>query len=800
MGLFSSSYKYYAYASSDNLFDEDTRPNTVLSLMISGIIGSSASPSESIILGLNTNLYARGKSMFKYAAKEGGYIFGFPTTTFQYRGITTELLTPYIEAEAGGAITFHSTYIGEFDGNPAYFVEKSIWETYMDPAYFPWPDGDPLDTSWSYQDDTIEIPVTNPDTLAYYISNNQFNFTNTGSNYQVTFPYTDNLGMPQTFSVASTYNLAIYQTGTWIMIRYRLDSDPLNFRYWTYRIGSDAIPGLDNAIEVAELNMQFLPIAVMMHDTVWFDEAGIIEWEETLDRLLKDIVLDPYEIKEEFLEQQEEDDASGDSTRSNAETWDFFIQFAVPLKTDFRGGREYLFKFYEFLRTRVTWTTFQDYQDFLANGAGGVQPASNMSIEEGEEYTGYIARYAWSYISTKTVEGEFTPPGFTDPLRPRRLWSETYDLGDLDYTFGLNLVHGEGNYLIAPAPEEEQEHAYTIVTRMNEDGTHTHILMMGPSMEYQINTSQEPVGVGAGGYVDYRYRFVDCELFPDDPEEDSEFRWPVHMASLKEVSAMQREAALSDGLCATVFLVERIKVKWYQKSFFKWLIIIIVIIIIVLAWQYELLPSLAALAGAAAGATALGLWAIYVVVVFALGFLISFAGGLIGGRLGTVFVIVASLMVAGVNPFNNLAGSWGSLAAAPGWGTALSFIQAMSPFLNVGMAIYQDISLAKIESDMRDFIQTAKEKNQQLQDAWDAFGDIPSWLNPMDLVRAQQLNMYMEDPDNFFARTLNANPGILGYDLINNFAEIALMLPEDGSQSNIIEGVFEDFEKQRGAT
>lgn len=328
--------------------------------------------------------------------------------------------------------------------------------------------------------------------------------------------------------------------------------------------------------------------------------------------------------------------------------------------------------------------------------------------------------------------------------------------------------------------------------------------MMGPSMEYQINTSQDPVGVGSSGYVDYRYRFVDVELFPDDPEEDDrEFRWPIHIRTLKEVSTMQREPALADALAATVFLVDRIKVKWYQQTFWKWLIVIIVVIIVVLTWHYELLPSIALLAAGATGATALGLWVLYAVLTFAIGFLVSFAGGLIGGRLGQLFVIVAMFMAAGgsfssLNPFSNMGSAWTNLTTAPSFGSAINFINAVYPALNIAQEVYVEYELHKLEDEMRDFVKTAKEKYEDLQNAWDSLQETPDWIDPLQLARTFSVSGLYENPEQFYYRTLHANPGTLGYDLIQNFTEMATMLPETPQSPQVVDIMINTFAKQRG--
>jgi hypothetical protein len=312
------------------------------------------------------------------------------------------------------------------------------------------------------------------------------------------------------------------------------------------------------------------------------------------------------------------------------------------------------------------------------------------------------------------------------------------------------------------------------------------------------------VGVGSGGYVDYRYRFVDVEIFPEDPEEDSEFRWPINIGVLKSMSAMRREPALQEALAATVFLVDRVKVKWYQKGFFKWLIIIIVIIVVILTYQYQLLGTVSSLASTAfaagATATAIAYAALYVAMVFALGFLISFAGSLIGGTWGQIFVLLATLYLAGgVNIFGNIGQTWGSMVTNFGWGNATAFLQSIGPIISIGRVIIENRALAKLESDMRDFTQTARDKYDELQNAWDEFGGKPTWLDPMDLIGSFRAQWYVEQPDNYLQRTLNANPGILGYDMINRFADMALLLPVDGNPTEFVSNIFTQMEKQRGA-
>lgn len=757
-------------------------------------------------MGLQTDMYRRAMKQAKYAADPNGYPYGFPTISVTQYYIYWDDLEPFVEADVGYGVDVSSYFMGDPNDYVYFWVEQGIHDNYLN--WFPVGE-EPA--AWYYFPNQVAIPVKNPDTDEWYLADNKdYAAAFDGNNVTITWSYLDNLSNPQTWE-APTFDMNHPGPGgSWLMVRYRVTGEPGNFDYWFYEVGSNDIPALEAAIEQIQYEAEYLPIAVLMHDKVWFDNQGNTELEEGLDKLLKYVTLDPWEVKDEFIDSIENPDPETppEQVPDIDDIWDFFVHFSMPLRTSDRAGREYLWRLYQHLENQ-TWTTFDQYNTWVT-AKNGDQPQSNFSVEEGEEYTGYIARYAWSYITTLTIAGEFTPPGWLSPLKTRDCWSQEYALDDVDYAFGLDLVHGVGNYNVAGSQDEGEEHTYTLIVRQNalsEGGgspTHTAVLMMGPSMEYQINTSDVPVNAGQPGYVDFRYRFVDVEIFPDDPEEDSEFRWPINIGVLKDMSAMRREPALQEAMAATVFLVDRVKVKWYQNGFFKWLIIAIAIVVVILTYQYQLLGTVASLASTAfaAGATAsaIAYAALYVVMTFALGFLISFAGALIGGQYGQLFVILAMVYLAGgTNILSNIGANWTQMTTNMGWGSATTFLQSIGPVISIGRVIIEDRALAQLEADMRDFTATAREKQEELDNAWDELGTGPSWLDPLDLTAAFQASWYVEMPENYFQRTLNANPGILGYDLINRFSEIALALPEDGRDGNYIDAVFKDMEQQRGA-
>jgi len=117
----------------------------------------------------------------------------------------------------------------------------------------------------------------------------------------------------------------------------------------------------------------------------------------------------------------------------------------------------------------------------------------------------------------------------------------------------------------------------------------------------------------------------------------------------------------------------------------------------------------------------------------------------------------------------------------------------------MGFSVYQNRVLAGLEDEMRDFLADAKEKQQQLQDAWDSFGPMPDWIDPMDLVNMFRRIGSAELANSYLNRTLTLNPGLLGYEAIGEFNAIALTLPRDLNQGNVVDAMMQDFAEQRGA-
>ena len=155
MGLFSSSWKYQAFAASTPLMEEGDSPNTFIKVMLEGL---SANDTFGNILRytLTTDMYARSKSMVRYATRDiDPYIRGLPTSGLTTFNIQKEWISSAILREIKiPLIDFFWLKHGIFDAH--YVGCKFIHDHYMDIEYFPWPDGCLLDIKNPNFDDGLE--------------------------------------------------------------------------------------------------------------------------------------------------------------------------------------------------------------------------------------------------------------------------------------------------------------------------------------------------------------------------------------------------------------------------------------------------------------------------------------------------------------------------------------------------------------------------------------------------------------------------------------------------------------------
>lgn len=853
LGLFDSKKIYRAFAGSSTLFEE--RPNTLKSTILQTAIGNEGTMGQAVRWTIGTDVFARAKAMYRYAAKfddptrEGGYIRGLPTSNMTLVTVDPGVIEAALSRAVGAWDNIKYTLKGV--PNEEFFLSQKIQELYTDTLYFPWPDGLPTETHWDEYREDVPIPVVNPDTGIYYTSSNAFTFLRytlgvpsgdfrdilgddefvrsefVDSRFTVSFPYIDKDGVDQEYELPRLIDIG-EQTGSWIMVAYDLAGKTY---YWAYNLDSGVDPIFEAAVDLSTKEAQFLPVAVLMQDEVWFNEDPDSDLAITTNKLLKRMGTSGDDIREEYEQAVEEADEE-----QTGRVWDFFVHFAVPIDTQVRGSLEYLWFFF---KEMSAWSTYdyRHYYDYL-NNLSTAQPINELIIKEAG-VNGYNVAYRWSYIYEKEFSGEYT--------YEKKIWDRLPDAEDEndvgEWHFETTTLKGKEvagelfqreevlsteyqetvDNMFGPAtpvgpwndPDKEKDddkgfHDFYIITRQNPEDPdnpgvpqgYVRILVMALSMQYKINTKDEDKGKNG-----YRFRYATPMLFGEE-EETKEFKIPLLYSALKEVPTLHREEAVTDGFTATVFLVHREKVRWYQRTFFKWLFVVIAVVLILLALFYPpfwlvvkaYAGAIAGILGGAAIATAV----VMALMVFAMGFIISMAGSVIteefGATAGFIFQLIAAIaFFQASGGFDALSQSWSSVIQSPGWGTAVNFINAVTPVYNMGFSVYQNRVMAGIEDDMKDFLVSAKEKNEMLKEAWAGIGDTQDWIDPLDLVNMFRRIGQSESASGYLTRTLNPNPGLLGIEAVTQFPQIALSLPQNLGEATVVDSMMQEFATQRGA-
>jgi hypothetical protein len=98
---------------------------------------------------------------------------------------------------------------------------------------------------------------------------------------------------------------------------------------------------------------------------------------------------------------------------------------------------------------------------------------------------------------------------------------------------------------------------------------------------------------------------------------------------------------------------------------------------------------------------------------------------------------------------------------------------------------------------MSDYTNGRADRLQDLQDLYDGVAGGGVDLDAIDLSVKRQFPY--EEPQQFYARTLNPNPGLLGYDLVYNFTDLALVLPKRENQPTAVTNCFDALARQRGS-
>lgn len=244
-------------------------------------------------------------------------------------------------------------------------------------------------------------------------------------------------------------------------------------------------------------------------------------------------------------------------------------------------------------------------------------------------------------------------------------------------------------------------------------------------------------------------------------DDDKAFFLPVSRNILRSMAGLKRHQVLQDTLCVTVYAVQKTKVRWYQRGIFKWVVMIVLVIVAFFTGQWQL-PATWAAAGALAVSFLVDLVVGYIVGLILKPVLIEILQAI--GVDSGFFVMVLAVIAAMFYQVDLV-----SIVADVALSTVDVAFALAGAFQEV---IGQELLGIQTEIDSLLNGMDAFEKEM------DAINDLLGYTSFDYYAITEQNRIRLEQPNEFFARTLNKNPGILALDQVTYFVQSKLQLPK----------------------
>lgn len=253
------------------------------------------------------------------------------------------------------------------------------------------------------------------------------------------------------------------------------------------------------------------------------------------------------------------------------------------------------------------------------------------------------------------------------------------------------------------------------------------------------------------------------------PEDNGyEIHLPLNINLVNAMDANDRNDLFYSSLHLQIASYQRVKIKWYEHGFGK-----VLVFVAALAIGIYLSPEMSAalVAAAAAGTYALTLFILEQIFIYLLvqaatkivirivgieiAFLIAIAAFLYGGYLFVKdgFTVVAK--------------------------SAADYLLKAAVALSSGIQTQLGQDVLDLEREYGNFLEDKEEKLELLESAQDDLAGA-GLLDPMSYVNILTPTwLPNESPSQFFYRSIHTgNPGVLSYDLIENYHSISLTLPD----------------------
>jgi len=491
---------------------------------------------------------------------------------------------------------------------------------------------------------------------------------------------------------------------------------------WIYKVYTNLYPELAKAANTLT-DDEYLPVVPLRFNNVDLVKPNQGDLYVTSKALLQKLKLDIHQI--------------ADKINANPDVGEIdhaYVMFGIDLQTEHKGSLRYLHDYFHQL-----WSlAVVDESDFITNigtvphygannlnGFGIFRPntvASNSSFKE----HGLNLSVSFDYITSQYL------PGSVGNGRPNTIVKElsTYDV---DVHTGYYSTDDTGYN-----PVEIIE-TYT-------RGVLYLYRQVEPNLIHKIGVHNLAVtNLIYGGHGKTVYASL-LDVIRDDDEHNLVI--PVQYDLMMRMSVQDRNAILADSLIVVVNSVVKVRTKWYESSWFKFLIIVVAIVITIYtgqAWVLELAATIGSGAYVAAAIMVLKAIAIAVAIDYAVNWLVDTFGPKLG-IIGSMLMVAAAIITKNVGALFELTAEFTLQLTAYMLQIATALISSANEFLlEEGQ---------KITNEYADFSKKLEDRYEELKTAQELL-DIGADINPLLFTRPARYKIIMNEyPNAFYARCL----------------------------------------------
>lgn len=241
----------------------------------------------------------------------------------------------------------------------------------------------------------------------------------------------------------------------------------------------------------------------------------------------------------------------------------------------------------------------------------------------------------------------------------------------------------------------------------------------------------------------------------NEDESDSGFYIPLSKTVVDRLPMIARKQVLYASFILPIYTVQRVKIKWYQTGAFRALLVIAAIV-----WTV--------ITAGADGGTALEIaitLATQIITAIIIGEILKVAIDVLG--IENAFII--AVIMTAVALYNG-----GFDTNGLPWAQELLQLSLLS-FNSIGAVINDEF--VKLQNEMTEFLLTAKEIQEEIDEAEALLNN-----SKYDFYTLSKGGLYFnpnETPDQYYSRSAyDQNPGVKSFDLLYNYFDRMLMLPE----------------------